>query len=68
MDMGRRQKPRIFLSISNMRKFNRKLSLSIDALHHAIEQAQAEQNPIKRLRKLLALKAKLRKLEQKVKV
>jgi hypothetical protein len=51
-----------------MRKFSRKLSLSIDELHQAIEQAQAEQNPIKRLRKLLALKAKLRKLEQKIKV
>lgn len=51
-----------------MRKFNRKLSLSIDELHQAIEIAKAEQNPIKRLRKLLALKAKLRKLEQKIKV
>lgn len=51
-----------------MRKFNRKLSLSIDAIHQAIEQAQAEQNKIKRLRKLLALRIKLRMLERQIKV
>jgi hypothetical protein len=50
-----------------MKKFNRRLSLSIDTLHQAIDEAMNEPNQFKRLRKMFRLRAKLRELEKRVK-
>lgn len=48
------------------RKFNRALSLKIDAYHAALEQARTLPSTPVKVRKLLVLRTKLRQLERRI--
>ena len=49
-----------------MKKFNLKLSRQIDAIHAALEQIRVQPNTPLKVRRLLLLRAKLRRLEGRI--
>lgn len=48
------------------RKFNKKLSLAIDAAHAALQQVQSLPNSPLKIRKLLILRKRLNELERRI--